>query len=469
MDKENVKEIGSRLELFVDLWLIEKMTGANLELHHPVPREVVMTFDRPWEGNTSFYTTIFRDKDRVRMFYRGSHTIDGLAKGDYGTDQVLCYAESENGITWHRPNLDIYEWEGSKENNIIMSTQYGDDFCPFKDGNPAAPDSERYKGVCGLMDCGLSGFVSADAVHWRRIEDGPIMTDERGYDWTQCIFWDDLKKEYVAFLRGWEKPGGGEVMNLKLTPAKKRIRHIRHTQSKDFRTWSEPKLIELDVPLSTEEQFYTNAIQPYCRAPHIYIGTPKRYMPRRTKNFDQPETGLSDGALIVSRDGHYFKRWCEGFIRPGQDIMNWVQRNNYPTRGMLETTPGEISLYWIQHYHQTGPSCLRRGTLRTDGFVSVNAGYNGGELLTKPIVFKGSELAVNYSTSAFGNMQVEIQDESGKAIDGYRMDQFPMLYGDEIEHVVSWEDGPDVSRLAGQPVRLRFSLKDADLYSIRFQ
>ena len=149
--------------------------------------------------------------------------------------------------------------------------------------------------------------------------------------------------------------------------------------------------------------------------------------------------------------------------------MNWVQRNNYPSRGMLETAPGELSIYWLQHYHQIGPSQLRRGTLRTDGFVSVNAGYWGGELLTKPLVFEGTELTVNYSTSAFGNVQVEIQDENGRAIEGYRLEQFPVLYGDEIDRVVSWEGRPDVSRLAGKPVRLRFILKDADLYSIRFR
>ena len=125
---------------------------------------------------------------------------------------------------------------------------------------------------------------------------------------------------------------------------------------------------------------------------------------------------------------------------------------------MLETAPGEISVYWRQH--SKGDVCrLRRGTVRTDGFVSVNAGYGGGELVTRPLTFEGRELVINYSTSAFGSVQVELQDAAGSALDGYSLAQCPVIYGDDIEHKVSWVGGVDVSALAGQTVRLRFALK----------
>ena len=85
-----------------------------------------------------------------------------------------------------------------------------------------------------------------------------------------------------------------------------------------------------------------------------------------------------------------------------------------------------------------------------------------------PADLEGRELVINYSTSAFGSVRVELQDAAGSALDGYALNQCPVLYGDAIEHTVSWESGPDVSALAGRPVRLRFALTDADLYSIRF-
>ena len=106
--------------------------------------------------------------------------------------------------------------------------------------------------------------------------------------------------------------------------------------------------------------------------------------------------------------------------------------------------------------------------LRYDGFVSVNAQYETGEFLTKPLKFSGRHLEVNYSTSAAGGIHVEIQDAAGQPIKGVTLDDSKLLYGDEISRIVKWNDGTDISRLAGQPIRLRFVMNEADLYSIRF-
>lgn len=340
MSTKGTVEIGSRLEPFVDEWLIGRLEGTELRLQHPVPQEVVMVFDRPWEGNTSYYPVIFADEDRYRMYYRGSHTVGSHAKAVYsfGTE-VLCYAESGDGVNWDRPELGMHEFEGSTANNIFMSKdEDGDAFSVFRDENPNARQDERYKAGTGRMDYGFYAFVSADGLNWRRSQDTPFFHDDRGYDWVQTAFWDGARARYASYLRSHQKVGGGEVTNLKLTPSRKRIRHIRVTTSEDFVNWTDPSLIELDVPLSAEEQLYTNAIQPYQRAPHILIGTPKRYMPRRQANFDQPETGLSDAGLIVSRAGYKFKRWPEAFLRPGLDKKNWVQLTTRPPAAAIGHT-----------------------------------------------------------------------------------------------------------------------------------
>ncbi|MGQ9671658.1 MAG: hypothetical protein ACUVV5_00820 [Candidatus Aminicenantales bacterium] len=112
---------------------------------------------------------------------------------------------------------------------------------------------------------------------------------------------------------------------------------------------------------------------------------------------------------------------------------------------------------------------MRRHTLRLDGFVSVHAGSKRGELVTKPVIFQGQSLVINFSTSAAGTVLVEIQDERGVSIPGYSLSDCPDIYGDEIERAVAWRSGPSLSRLAGKPVRLRFCLKDADLYSFQFR
>ncbi len=463
----DVLDINSRLELFADGVLIEKMDGARLQLHSPVNREAVLRFDAPWEGGQSGYATMFKDEDRYRLYYRGG--------GDL-VRECTCLAESKDGIRWDRPKFGLFECSGSKENNIIWTGKKkayceSHNFSPFKDANPSARPRERYKAVT-LGRAVLPGekenrnvlfaFVSPDGVHWQRLGERPIIT-EGSFDSHNVVFWDPNRREYVCYLRQGIQGKRG----------------VCRATSMDFVNWSKPE--PLDYGNAPLEHFYTSGILTYFRAEHFYLGFPMRFVPpqeRNTVGFDSRKTdGLSDAVFMASRDGLHFDRsFMEAFIRPGPDPLNWggAHGNSTPVWGLVQTSPQEISIYWMEHYdnypENTGiiPQ-IRRGTLRTDGFVSVNAGYKGGEFVTRPLSFKGSRLVLNVSTSAVGGVKVEIQDAAGKPIPAFRLDDCVEIWGDEIERIVKWNDGPDVSKLAGKPVRLRFVMKDADLYSIRFQ
>lgn len=436
-------EIGDRLELFVDSYLVDTMTGgAERRLHHPVPREIVLRLDKPWEGATSAYFVVFRDGDRIRMYYRGSAEPNTH-------DQVTCLAESPDGIHFERVNAGIYEFEGSTDNNIVWWGKGAHNFTPFLDTNPDAPPDQRYKAV-GYSDHGrgLGGFVSPDGIHWREVADHPIITDG-AFDSQNVVFWDALRRVYVDFHR----------------KGREGVRDIMTCTSEDFVHWTEPVFIEYAD--ERKEHMYTNGIQPYFRAPHIYIGLPARFVPNRQKVPDHPTSGVSDGVLMSSRDGLHFERWEEAFIRPGLEPQVWTDRNNYPAWGMIETAPGELSVYWTEHYrHPT--MRLRRGTIRTDGFVSIHAGGETGEMLTRPLIFTGDRLVVNYATSAIGWLRFELCDMAGEPLEGFSFFDSEVLFGNELEHVVVWGDGRDLSGLVGKPVRLRVQLQDADLYSIRF-
>ena len=157
-----------------------------------------------------------------------------------------------------------------------------------------------------------------------------------------------------------------------------------------------------------------------------------------------------------------------------------------------------MSLYVQRDYGQK-TAHLERLSLRVDGFASVHAEYAGGEMLTRPFTFEGNRLEINFSTSAAGSIRVEIQTEQGELIPGYTLVQCPEMIGDEISRIVRWgqvppplnqgtdpeslaaesnrsyqtpivpfEGNSDVSSLAGRTVRLRFVMKDADLFSLRF-
>jgi len=157
---------------------------------------------------------------------------------------------------------------------------------------------------------------------------------------------------------------------------------------------------------------------------------------------------------------HFDRLFEEAFIRPGLDPDRWLWKANYAACGVVPTGPAEMSIY----HQSTG----RRYVLRTDGFISIHAGAEQGEFITKPLIFSGRELVLNYSTSVMGSVRVEVLSE-GNAAPGYALGLCLPLIGDSIEQPVAWTHGTDVGRLAGKPVRLRFVMKEADLFSMRFR
>ncbi len=440
-------DIGSRLELFVDGYMIDSMTpSASRRLHHPVPREVVIEFDQPWEGNTIAYLSLVEDGDRVLMYYNANPEFE-----DGKTRQNTCVIESTDGIHFTRPILGLVEFHGSAENNMLPRFGVsGHNFAVFLDENPDATEDERFKAT-GYG--GFSVYGSPDGVHWHRLSEGSVIS-EGPFDSQNIAFWDPNIGQYVGYIRA--------------KPSERRgVRDVRRTTSADFRTWSEPVLIDyMDDRL---EHLYTNGIRPYFRAPHIYIGTPNRFVTGRRKVPEHEQGGINDVVLMASRDGELFERWEAGFIRPGPEPRVWTDRNNYPAWGMLQTSPQELSIYWTEHYRYPGMR-VRRGTLRTDGFVSLHADATDvGEVLTRPFVFSGDRLEVNYATSAIGSIRFELCDVDGNAYPGFSLTDSDELFGNAIQHTVEWKGATDVSSLAGKPVRLRIRLHDADLYSFRFK
>ena len=100
--------------------------------------------------------------------------------------------------------------------------------------------------------------------------------------------------------------------------------------------------------------------------------------------------------------------------------------------------------------------------------LRLHAPFAGGELVTRTIIFAGNRLHLNLSTSAAGSVRVEVQTPEGKAVEGFALDDCYEVTGDDLRRTVAWKRGYDVSTLMGKPIRLRFRMKDADLYSLQF-
>lgn len=486
-------DIGSRRELFVDRHLIERLDGARLQLHRPQPQETVVVHDQPWEGTGCGYHSIFSDGDLYRMYYKAWHLEVTPDKLTIRPQLFCCYAESDDGVRWRKPKLGLHEFNGSSQNNIVMvSTDIGQatsdpGHCAvFKDQNPDAAPDARYKAIIrSKAPHGLLAFKSSDGLHWTPMSDRPVIT-HGAFDSQNLAFWDATRQEYRAYWRYFTK---GVTDGDQWKPSG--VRAIRTATSKDFLNWAdEMDLSYLDSPT---EQLYTNQIKPYHRAPHLLIGFPTRYVDRgwsesmralpepelrqwRARSQQRYGTALTEGLLMSSRDGVKFHRWNEAFLRPGIERQGaWHYGQQYIAWHVVETAsslpgaPNELSLYASEGYWHGMGSKLRRYTLRLDGFTSLSAGWKGGRMLTRPLVFAGERLRINFATSAAGSLRIEIQDEAGKPIEGLALTDCPEMFGDSVARDVHWNSGAELSALAGRPVRLLFELKDADLYSFQFQ
>jgi hypothetical protein len=433
-------DIGLRLELFVDHHLIDGLGGeAQLKLHRPTPAEVVLTADKPWEGNTSAYYTLFQDDELYRMYYRGAHWDDKANRATHR--EVTCYAESKDGVNWTKPKLGLFDFEGSKDNNIVWDSPGTHNFTPFKDTNPKAAADARYKALA-LGKGGLLAFKSADGLRWSLLANKPVIT--RGaFDSQNLAFWDPhigKYREYHRWFRG--------------------VREIMTGTSDDFLTWTDPVL--LDYPGAPVEHLYTNAIRPYERAPHLLIGFPTRFLPPKEQ---------TEPVFMSSRDGRTFHRSSEAVIPPTAPKDRDGNRSNYMTWGLLQL-PGhdnELSVYATEAYYKGPAGRVRRFHYRLDGFMSVHAGGKGGEVASKLLRFQGKRLVLNYVTAPRGSIRVELLNAEGKPLEKYTLADCAELRGDSTAGTVAWKASNDVGRLAGQPVRLRFELKDADLYSFQFR
>lgn len=426
-------DIGNRLELFVDDHLIGEITGdVQQQLLQPEPKDVVFITDQPWEGNTSGYYTYFQDGDLYRMIYRGwQHDTSQKA----AHKEVTCYAESQDGIHWTKPNLGLFEWDGSKENNIVWLGPGTHNFTAFRDDNPATPAESRYKAFGGGGG-GLLPFESPDCIHWKLMQGKPVITNG-AFDSQNLAFWDTDRREYRAY---WRYFGNG-------------VRAIRTATSEDFINWKN----EADLTYTAgtpNEHLYTNAIQKYFRASHLFIGFPTRY---------ETKSQQVEPILMTSRDGTTFHRYAEPVVPRTAPKDRNHNRSNYMAWGMFQLPgqPNEISVYATENYYEPSPGRVRRFVYRIDGFVALRGGEDGGQVTTKPLRYKGEQLHLNYVVRDGGALGIEALNEAGEVIG-----KTQSLRGDSVDAPVVWSQDPQLDEGV---VSLRFTFKDADVFSFRFE
>lgn len=482
-------EVGTRKQLFIDQRFVAEAEGVRRVVNPPVQHaEPVLTADRPWEAlGISGYNTVLREADgRFRLWYAAAMKSGLPQEGAIR----LCYAESTDGLHWHKPALGLLPFQGSMDNNIVappLERQSQQGATVFRDER--APAEQRYrlwtkfrptdKEVEEGMLAGLYAMHSPDGLHWSIDPDQPNPPTQASDTQNMC-FWDDRLHCYVGYTRVRDTQSHEEAAKA----GRGRYRAIGRITSPDFRTWSDTEIVmqadeddlSMPVPGARSEalpvlDYYTSCAMKYPEAQDVYIALPSIYYHWGEDEF--PAT--MDVQLHVSRDGIDWQRPGdrEPFLRHGMD----GRVNN----GMLFANPWlvpmgeELWFYYTGRGHRHGEapdgpqhSALFRASLRRDGFISLDAGYHGGAFTTPPITFTGDHLELNCDGSAGGWLKVQILDDAGEPLPGRGFDDADAVCGNAVRKTVTWGGRADVGELVGRPVRLRFTMRAMKLYAFQF-
>ncbi len=495
--------LGSQREFFWDDYMIDsEKTTASHVVHHPVRRDVVMVHDKPWEGDgCNYYNMVFDGTvGRYRLYYLAWEMLNPERTEHTMADIKVCVLESRDGIHWERPNLGIHEFAGSRDNNIVlMKTAFPglpgiDNFFVTLDENPNPVVPGRFKATMaywrreedGTHYRALYSLISEDGIHFRH---QGIVTEKGRFDSLNVMQWFPGTGLYHCYIRDFHHPAdeNGVRRDVEISEEhglNEAIRDIRVLTSSDFIHWTEPQMLKFnDVE---DHPLYTSCISPYPLNRNVLVGFPTRYVERQrwTRNFDRlcgaekrrsrsaihPRYGMTttDCVFMCSRDGLNWYRHDDAFMRPGpEQPLNWVYGDCYPAVGLISTPsaiPGadpEMSLFVHENHWSGLPACIVRHTLRWDGFVSLHAGIRPEKVVTKEFTFAGSELRINFETSARGWMRITLRNtETGEKL---HSDE---LFGNRINRIVDF-DG-DVAKFSGSPVIMEIELCDADVYAFEF-
>jgi hypothetical protein len=433
-------------QLFVDDYVIDELSDVQLTLHQPTkhPQNPVLRHDKPWEAKSvALYGTVLYDREEqiFKMWYRA---IDDTV--------YACYAKSRDGFRWTKPTLNVMPHKGSRANNIVLGGLnpkfYLDGFAVVKDARDSDPH-RRYKMLTYNGHRRYACMVSSDGIRWR----GPINAKEHDTGDVVSMYYDTGLGQYVGLLKRRALVNG----------TKRRARLVNF--SDDFSKWSQPRwALVPDDEDPDDTHFYSHVAFMY---EDLRIG----YLTVFNK-----DTELIDTRLCFSRDGIQWQRYRQRspFLPTGREGIFDSGMLLADASGLIERD-GKIWIYYSGYNtdHEgklrgDGPAAGHIGLahLRQDGFVSADGGPQGGSLLTKPLVCSGPSLRVN-AVANEGEVRAELLDVNGRPIAGRDLAASESFSGNALDVRLCWKGDSDQSYV-GTPVRIRFHLKNAELYSFRF-
>jgi len=493
--------------------------SANAEREDEVTPRVAPArgSDPGWGGNpASAMGAVHPIKDGLAMWYVSPHRVEEPSGRLIRYDKVVRYAVSTDGKTFTQPNLGLYSFQGSTDNNIVIGMNQVDahgvplsgangcsGFCVIDATRRPFPHARgRYTALYGASvpkrGGGLCLAWSDDGLIWNAYPENPLTPASDTY----CNFhYDPRSKRYAIYIRPTSQPDGRRAGPAGVRSLLSRI------ESTDLLHWENERVVfdtdeadapaqgtlsvgqkesATDVPRGRDIVCYGMTVTPHQ---DIFLGMANLY---------NTSTGLMWTELVHSYDGLDWRReprrepfipigpegaWDSGMIAyvaaggpapVGEDWFIYYTGNNWTHHFKVTALPERGRMF------QIGGLRLKRGRLvgyhtgmqRPDvelkaGRAVPTAWANRGELLTRPFLFDGSAIHLN-ADAGKGHVVAEICDPDGKSLPGFSREEASPLQADGVRLPLTYRGSPSLAGLRGQTIRLRLHLESAAVFGLSF-
>jgi hypothetical protein len=422
--------------------------------------------DQPWEKSVTSPTVLY-DEGRFRCWYSAGLTGEPqkttVEKGQVMeiSGSALAYAESPDGLTWTKPSLQLFSFQGSRENNLVSPFNNGGSI--FRDDH--GPAEERYKGfdfgelpkedavggAGSMARYGLYGVSSPDGYHWKK-NSKPLV--RYFSDTVNIAAWDGLLEKYVGFFR--HHLSG---------------RTISRAETADFWDWPAPEPLLYAGPLDgPADDYYTNGYTHYPGDPQLRLLFAAIYHRDRDS---------VDVRLAVSRDGRAYS-WMsyEPILQLG-GVGQWDGGSIYAQPNLVQLPDGRLALpydgyntthneVWFKNFYgdydsQSGIAWALWKDARLAGIEAAQL----GSFTTNSARFDGKQIQINARTVGAGSVEIELR-ERGKPLDGFSFADCVPFRGDELWANCRWKGRQDLAALRGKSLELGVRLRTAKIFAYRF-
>lgn len=490
--------IQDEVQTFLDDVMLYRIGAVSRRWYQPCyePDGPVIRKDKPWEHVTYFtYSNycVLRDPQdgRFKCWYEDlvlDREHRKMSAVPHSSRQL--YAESEDGILWHKPGLGIVPEDGHNTNIVLGGGAAGrgdvHSMSVIIDPHPPSKD-QRFRSVFTVREPGDIGQKkrihcahSEDGIHWQCYEDPPRFGRSGArLDDVSVLFYDEDSREFVQNTRHFLKgPGGaGAPLGGVHHFASDSRRRVWQSRSHDFIHWSEPVLAAaVGEEDGLDEEYYGMA---QFRCGTVHLATVGVF--RRVENEREVQ-------LLMSRDGLRWKTTAKR--RPFLEPRGPGNYDAYMTS--LVSPPIEVGDelwfynggsachhdWWlwglrdgIEHPEVHDPTLVELSLglvrLRRDGFASLYANpYQEGTIETQSVMSEGTSLKINARCGSRGYVRAEVEDQFQNTVEPCSGENSDPFTGDSTSHTMTWKGNQAIPHKPWR--KLVFHLRDAEIFSFRF-